>query len=129
METSLDAETAEAPVVDPAALDALARLEWRGRPGFLERVIELFRETALESLKELADASVSGDVVKLRRASHVLKPCSATVGAAVLSAHCEALEAAAGTGLVPDAVRRVREIEEEYRRVAAALSSRRRQVA
>ena len=130
METSLDAaETAQAQVIDPAALDVLARLEWRGRPGFMERVIELFLETALASVRELADASASGDVAKLHRASHALKPCSATVGAAVLSAHCEALEAVARTGVVPDAVSRVREIEEDCWRVAAALSARRRQAA
>jgi HPt (histidine-containing phosphotransfer) domain-containing protein len=54
----------------------------------MDRVIKLFLETALEFVKELGDASASGDAVRLQRASHSLKPCSATVGASVLSAHC-----------------------------------------
>jgi HPt (histidine-containing phosphotransfer) domain-containing protein len=115
--------------IDLAALGELARMEWSGRPGFMKRVIHLFIETAVECLKELGDASASGDMTRLQRASHVLKPCSATVGASVLSAHCEELEAMARAGLVQDAAPRVRVIEEDYRRAAAALSARLRQTA
>jgi HPt (histidine-containing phosphotransfer) domain-containing protein len=110
--------------IDLTALDELARLEWSGRPGFMDRVIKLFLETALECVTELRDASASGDLGRLHRACHALKPCSATVGAAVLSAHCEELEAMARTGALLDAAPRVLVIEQEYQRAAAALRSR-----
>ena len=93
----------------------------------MDRVIKLFLETALEFVKELGDASASGGTVRLQRASHSLKPCGATVGASVLSAHCGELEAVVRTGLAPDAAPRVRVIEEDYRQVACALTAHLRQ--
>lgn len=111
-------------VIDLAVLDELARIEWKGQRGFMDRVIKLFLQTALEIVRELGDASAIGNVTELRQGSHALKSCSAAVGAAVLSAHCEELEALARTGLVPDAVPRVRIIEQDYRCAAAALKAR-----
>jgi HPt (histidine-containing phosphotransfer) domain-containing protein len=75
-------------------------------------------------IADLEAASASDEVAGLRRASHTLKPCSASVGALPLAALCETLEQMARSGSVPDPAARVVAIAEEYKRVRAALMAR-----
>jgi HPt (histidine-containing phosphotransfer) domain-containing protein len=89
----------------------------------MQRVIELYLRTAAELIGELETASVKNQPAVLFRASHTLKPCSATVGAISLAALCEALEGMARSGFVPDPTACVTAIKAEYRRVEAALTS------
>ena len=109
--------------LDPGVLAELAHMQRNGRPGFMQRVIELYLRTAAELIGELETASVKNEPAMLFRASHTLKPCSATVGAISLAALCEALEGMARSGFVPDATACVARIKAEYRRVEAALTS------
>src|SRR5256885_9950357 len=66
--------------LDPGVLAELAHMQRNGRPGFMQRVIELYLRTAAELIGELETASVKNEPAMLFRASHTLKPCSATVG-------------------------------------------------
>ena len=115
--------------LDPRVLAELAAMQRNGRPGFMQRVIALYLQTAAELIKELEAASVSNEASTLYRASHTLKSASANVGAVLLSAHCKELEALARTGSVADAPSRVAAIVEDYRRAGAALTARLPQVA
>lgn len=108
--------------LDPCVLSELAAIQRKGRPGFMQRVITLYLQTASDLIKELEAASVRNETATLYRASHTLKPCSATVGALSLAALCEALESATRRGSVPDPAACVEAIAVEYKRVEAALS-------
>lgn len=110
--------------LDPRVLTELAEIQRKGRPGFMQRVIMLYLQTAADLIKELEAASVRNETATLYRASHTLKPCSATVGALSLAALCEALESASRRGSVPDPAACVEAIAVEYKRVEAALSGR-----
>jgi len=105
-------------------LDALGQLQGKWRPDFVDRVITIFLETALDLLTDLKNGSANGQTAALHHASHALKACSATIGAASLSALCGELETTARAGSVPDAAARVDVIVCEYRRVEAILISR-----
>src|SRR5205085_9285964 len=109
--------------IDPRVLAELAAMQRNGRPGFMQRVIALYLQTAAELIKELEAASVSNEASTLYRASHTLTPCSATVGALSLAALCEALESATRRGSIPDPAARVEAIADEYKRVEAALAA------
>jgi HPt (histidine-containing phosphotransfer) domain-containing protein len=108
--------------LDARVLAELAAMQRNGRPGFMQRVIALYLQTAAELIKELEAASVSNEASTLYRASHTLKPCSATVGALSLASLCEALESATRRGSIPDPAARVEAIADEYKRVEAALA-------
>ena len=110
--------------LDPRVLAELVAMQRNGRPGFMQRVIALYLQTAAELIKDLEAASGSNETAVLYRASHTLKPCSATVGALSLAALCEALESATRHGSVPDPAARVKAIAAEYKRVEAALQGR-----
>ena len=117
-------ELASDPALDPRVLAELANMQRNGRPGFMDRVITLYLQTAAELIADLEAASASDELAVLHRASHTLKPCSATVGALSLAALCETLERMARSGSVPDPAARVAAIAEEYKRVEAELKDR-----
>jgi HPt (histidine-containing phosphotransfer) domain-containing protein len=112
------------PALDAQVLAELASMQRNGRPGFMDRVITLYLQAASELIADLEAASISDEVDVLHRASHTLKPCSATVGALSLAALCETLEQMARSGSVPDPAARVAAIAEEYKRVEAELKDR-----
>jgi HPt (histidine-containing phosphotransfer) domain-containing protein len=118
------AEPVSDPALDPRVLAELASMQRNGRPGFMDRVITLYLQTAAELIADLEAASASDELAVLHRASHTLKPCSATVGALSLAALCETLEQMARSGSVPDPAARVAAIAEEYKRVEAELKDR-----
>ena len=117
-------ELASDPALDPRVLAELANMQRNGRRGFMDRVITLYLQTAAELIADLEAASASDELAVLHRASHTLKPCSATVGALSLAALCETLEQMARSGSVPDPAARVAAIAEEYKRVEAELKDR-----
>jgi len=82
-------------------------MQRNGRPGFMDRVITLYLQTASELIAELKAASATNEPALLHRVSHTLKPCSATVGALTLAALCESLEQMARSGSVPDLAARI----------------------
>ena len=114
-----NSETMDA--LDLGILAQLAAIQRNGRPGFVERIISLFLQTASDLINDLEVASANDEAAALYQASHSLKPCSATVGAWSLAALCERLEGMTRSGSIQNAEARVEEIAEEYKRVEAAL--------
>jgi two-component system, sensor histidine kinase len=115
-------ETAYAPPIDLGVLAQLAAMQRDGRPGFMDRIVTLFLLTAPRLINDLKAASKADEITALRRASHSLRPCSATVGALSLAALCEALETMARSGSVRNSAVQVAAIAQEYMRVEAALT-------
>jgi HPt (histidine-containing phosphotransfer) domain-containing protein len=114
-------EVAAEPALDLQVLAQLAAIGRNGRPDFMDRIVTLFLLTAPRLIKELEIASEAVEIAVLHRASHSLRPCSATVGALSLATLCEALETLARSGSVPNPTARVAAIAREYKRVEAAL--------
>jgi two-component system, sensor histidine kinase len=115
-------ETAYAPPIDLGVLAQLAAMQRDGRPGFMDRIVTLFLLTAPRLINDLKAASKTDEITALRRASHSLRPCSATVGALSLAALCGSLETMARSGSVRNSAVQVAAIAQEYRRVEAALT-------
>ncbi len=109
------------PAIDVRVLEELAHMQRHGQPGFMNRVITMFLETAPTLIAHLEAASASDGLAVLQRTSHTLKPCSSIVGALSLAALCESLEQMARSGSVPDQAARVAAIVEEFTRVEASL--------
>jgi CheY-like chemotaxis protein len=115
--------------IDHTVLDSLRQLQKESRPDIVQQVIDLFFKGAADLIRDLEAGAANGDAELLHHASHALKSASANVGAIALADRCRELEALARSGIVPDAVRAVREIREDYRVVEASLSARLPQVA
>ncbi len=54
------AEVLSAEVLDESVLDALGQLQGKWRPDFVDRVITIFLETALDLLTDLKNGSANG---------------------------------------------------------------------
>lgn len=111
-------------VLDETVLDALGQLHGKYDAEFVTRMITMFMETALVLLVRLKEAVANADRAALYHACHELKSCSATIGAYLLAAHCERLEAMAREGSMTDPAPLVEAIGLEYRRSEAALITR-----
>src|SRR3979490_1287183 len=90
-----------AALLDEPVLDALGQLKGKWQPEFVDRLITMYIETALTLLRDLKIGSEKGRINPLHQASHALKACSATIGAASLAAFCAELEGMARAGAVP----------------------------
>ena len=108
--------------LDLRVLAQLAAIQRNGRPGFVECVITLFLQTASNLIKDLEAASANNESDTLYRASHTLKPCSATVGALSLAALCETLEGIARSAASATSMRAVADFGKPARYADAAAS-------
>jgi signal transduction histidine kinase/CheY-like chemotaxis protein/HPt (histidine-containing phosphotransfer) domain-containing protein len=84
-------------------------------------VIDDFLRATPAILDTLRTAAANADAAAMRRASHMLKGTSATLGARALSARCEELERLSRSGHVDDALARVGAIEQLFVGVREAL--------
>ncbi len=106
---------------DRGVLDQLR--EDVGGPAALRDVIETFLDKTPAVLGALRDAAARADADGLRKAAHMLKGTSATLGARQLVEQCAELERLARTGTVPDAEARVGALTASYRTLEAALKT------
>ena len=108
------------PTLDQAAFDHL--LEITGNDlEFVDELIDTYLADAALQLEAIRAAASSGDAAALVRPAHSLKSSSANVGAMALADICRALEAAARTGVVPDATERVADCDEAFANARSAL--------
>ena len=103
--------------------DAMARLLdiTGGDQGFVDELIDTFLEDATTQIDALRSAAASGDTAAIVRPAHSLKSNAANVGATALGELARALEADGRAGDVPDAARRVANLEAEFDRVRDTL--------
>ena len=105
--------------LDREVLDQL-REDLGGTAG-LREVIKSFLDQTPSVLSALRDAAARADVPSIRRAAHMIKGTSSTVGARELSVRCAEIEGQ--TGCIEDARSRVIAVEASYRTVEAALEA------
>jgi two-component system sensor histidine kinase BarA len=93
----------EAPLLDPGVIAGLEEMAVAAGPGFLHRIVGLYRGHAPGGAAALRAALAGGDAADVARAAHGLKSMSLNVGAARLAALLGAIEGAArGEGRLPD---------------------------
>ena len=108
------------PTIDQAAFDHL--LEITGDDlEFVDELIDTYLADASVQLDAMQAAASSGDAAALVGPAHSLKSSSANVGAMALADICRALEAAARTGVVPDAMERVTACGQAFADARSAL--------
>ncbi len=103
------------------ALEGLLRLQRRGSPDLLQRVVATYLATSPRLVEALRDAASNDDLEALGRAAHSLKSSSASLGAGRLVTFCRRLEALAGGDSAAAAGPLVAELCGEFDRVRAAL--------
>jgi HPt (histidine-containing phosphotransfer) domain-containing protein len=87
----------------------------------LREVIRSFLDQTPSVLSTLRDAAERADVPSIRRAAHMIKGTSSTLGARELSERCAEIERIGESGCISDAGSRVIAVEASYRRIEAAL--------
>jgi signal transduction histidine kinase/DNA-binding response OmpR family regulator len=107
--------------VDRDVLDQLR--EDLGGTATLQEVIRSFLDQTPSVLSALRDAAARADVPGIRRAAHMIKGTSSTLGARELSEQCAEIERVGQTGFIADAGSRVIAIEASYRTIEAALKA------
>jgi CheY-like chemotaxis protein/HPt (histidine-containing phosphotransfer) domain-containing protein len=107
--------------LDRAVLDQLR--EDLGGTAALREVIRSFLDQTPSVLSALRDAAARADVPSIRRAAHMIKGTSSTLGARELSEQCAEIERVGQTGCIADAGSRVIAVEASYRTIEAALKA------
>ena len=80
-------------VLDPVILDSIRELESMGeQAGLLEKIINLYLETAPKNIEQMRIAIANHDVGALKVAAHTLKSSSANLGARGFAELCKGLE-------------------------------------
>jgi len=80
------------PVLDPAVVESLRRLNQPGEPDVVHEVLTLFIAEAPARLTAVAAAVEAADAMSLQRAAHALKGSAAAIGATALQRICADLE-------------------------------------
>lgn len=88
----------ENPILDPAVLNNLREISGDFGDEMLDRLFTIYRDNAPDAMKNLDDACVSGDLVRISSAAHALKSMSGNVAASRLAGKCEKLEQQAAAG-------------------------------
>jgi signal transduction histidine kinase/DNA-binding response OmpR family regulator/HPt (histidine-containing phosphotransfer) domain-containing protein len=107
--------------LDRNVLDQLR--EDLGGTAALREVIRSFLDQTPSVLSALRDAAARADVSSIRRAAHMIKGTSSTLGARELSEQCAEIERIGQTGCIADAGSRVIAVEASYRTIEAALKA------
>ena len=107
--------------LDRDVLDQLR--EDLGGTSALREVIRSFLDQTPSVLSALRDAAARADVSSIRRAAHMIKGTSSTLGARELSEQCAEIERIGQTGCIADAGSRVIAVEASYRTIEAALKA------
>ncbi|MBK8050127.1 MAG: Hpt domain-containing protein [Anaerolineales bacterium] len=111
------------PVLDPAMLEAVVEMIGPDEPAAIVDLIDTFVDDSSQQITVMGVSFRAGDWKTLHRIAHSMKSSSATFGAMRMSALCAQLEssardncAAGGCGEL------IEQIEDEYKRVAIAIS-------
>lgn len=94
--------SADEPVLDPGILADLQRLQPRNGVAFLNRLLQLYRDTLDKHEHAIASAWPTREFNVVQDSAHALKSASANIGAHALAQICQALEQALRQGQ-PDA--------------------------
>lgn len=110
-------------VIDWQHLEGLRELQQEGEEDILGELIDLFVADAPERLSALAAAVEGGDANGVRSEAHALKGSCANLGAIQMAQACAEIEARARDNDIREAPRLLSELNTEFDRARAALST------
>jgi len=93
-----------------------------GDAAFARELLEMFRNTLSERVRNIGAGIERGDLTRIKNASHQLKGAAAMVGAAVMTDICERIELAAKEGDVPPLTRLYEALTEAAEQVMKQLA-------
>jgi HPt (histidine-containing phosphotransfer) domain-containing protein len=119
----LETSSAEAPesAIDQSVLASLRKLQQDGKPGILNRLIEMFLDDTPPKLAALREAVAQEEAKALEQVAHALKGSSASLGALHMASICEEFEAFDRSGDLRHAPGLLSQLEVEFDRVRDAL--------
>jgi len=109
--------------IDFNALQAIAALQRPNKPNLLEQVVWLFESESPKYLEQISSGVDAKDLESIRVGAHSLKSSSANVGAVSLSQLCRAIEHAARTEDLDEAIRLSADVASEFDASAQAIRS------
>jgi HPt (histidine-containing phosphotransfer) domain-containing protein len=109
------------PTIDQEAIANLRDLNPGDGGEFLREIIAIYIEDTPKRIVDMKKCLASGDVTTFTRAAHTIKGSSANVGAQVLKAIAERLEALSRKEGLAVVEPLIADCEEEFARVATAL--------
>ncbi len=120
---TLETSSAEAPesAIDQSVLASLRKLQQDGKPGILNRLIEMFLDDTPPKLAALREAVAQEEAKALEQVAHALKGSSASLGALHMASICEEFEAFDRSGDLRHAPGLLSQLEVEFDRVRDAL--------
>ncbi len=121
------------PIPEPEVLDRrmLAQLyelqdDSSDEPHIVLMMIDIFLRDTPDVMERIRNAIAQENSHALRQAAHSLKGTSATLGATLLAAHCQALEHCAQANSLAEAPTWLQKVEVEYKRVRRAMEEEKR---
>jgi two-component system sensor histidine kinase/response regulator len=111
------------PLLDPAILGEIRRLQMKGQPNVLAEMIDIYLHDSAKYLETIQTAVAEKDIPLLKRAAHSLKGSSGNIGARSLAARCEVFEGLANISDLEQAKSLLSLLEIEYRQVCQALTA------
>ena len=109
--------TPQGPAINPEIVQDLREI----MGAEFSSLVNVFLEDAPRSLARLAASAATSDIDALVAPAHSLKSTSANLGAMELSAMAKHIEHSARQHNLPDAVQRVTELANEFKRAESAL--------
>jgi two-component system, sensor histidine kinase and response regulator len=122
---TLETSSVEAPdgAIDQSVLASLRKLQKDGKPGILNRLIEMFLDDTPPKLAALQEAVAQEEAKALEQVAHALMGSSASLGALHMASICEELEAFGRSGDLTQAPGLLSQLEAEFDRVRDALTA------
>ncbi|MCK6480879.1 MAG: Hpt domain-containing protein, partial [Planctomycetes bacterium] len=109
--------------LDPAALDSIAELGEGEEGDIIAELVYIFSSEARPRMERLRAALAARDAEEVRREAHGLKGSAASIGAKALAEIARTLEEGGRAGSVEGGEDLMRDLEEEFDRVRAALDA------
>ncbi|HID69982.1 MAG TPA: response regulator [Desulfobacterales bacterium] len=108
--------------VDLSVLSELRKLQIKGKPDILEKIVHVYLSSSEPLIQKLHGAAVAEDMDELQRAAHSIKSSSANVGAIKLSEMCKDLEMECRKKTLEDMMVRISAVEAEFLQVKHDLN-------
>ncbi len=107
--------------IDPLIFNGLRELAGEEAPDFLQTLVGHFLKDVPESLGQMREALIRGDLHELARLAHRLKGGASNLGALGMARLCERIHAAAEASSATNRTPLLAELEHEFERVQATL--------
>ena len=107
-------ETEKANTINMQFLEQFRELDPLGGLGLIKQIMQVYLDTAGDTLQQIELAVAVGDADGLRRGAHTLKSSSANVGAETLSGFFQRLEALGREGKIEEAKVLLKEMNHAY---------------